>query len=63
MQYRVSGEATHLDVDTLNEKLKLRGAERLRTAMRPDEAFGMIFCLEGVIVDMQQVSPISSLPS
>ena len=55
MQYRVSGESMHLDVDTLNEKLKLRGAERLRTAMRPDEAFGMIFCLEGVILDMQQV--------
>ena len=56
MQYRLSGEAFHLDVDTLNEKLKLRGAQRLRTAMRPDEAFGMIFCFDGIIADMQQVS-------
>ena len=27
----------------------------MRTAMRPDEAFGMIFSWDGVIADMQEV--------
>lgn len=56
IQYRMTGESTHLDVDTLNEKLQLKGAERMRTSMRPDEAFGMIFSFDGVIADMQQVN-------
>ncbi len=43
VQFRLSGENLHLDVDTLNEKLKLNGAARMRAAMKPDEAFGMIF--------------------
>lgn len=43
VQFRISGENLHLDVDTLNEKLKLNGAARMRAAMKPDEAFGMIF--------------------
>ena len=55
IQLKVSGEAMHLDVDTLNERLKLKGAERMRTAMRPDEAFGMIFSWDGVIADMRKV--------
>jgi len=67
MQYRLSGEALHLDVDTLNEQLQLKGAERMRTAMRPDEAFGMIFSWEGVVADMHQVNlhlcPPPPLPS
>lgn len=56
IQYRVSGEALHLDVDTLNERLQLKGAQRMRTAMRPDEAYGMIFSWDGVIADMRQAS-------
>jgi hypothetical protein len=30
-------------VDTLNEQLRTRGADRMRHSMRPDEAFGLIF--------------------
>jgi hypothetical protein len=29
-----------VDVDTLNEQLKIKGALRLRHSHRPDEAFG-----------------------
>lgn len=47
VQLRMSGESLHLDVDTLNERLQLNGAARMRTAMKPDEAFGMIFCWYG----------------
>ena len=48
IQYRYSGEPHRLDVDTLNEQLQIKGAARMRTSMKPDEAFGMIFDLEGV---------------
>ena len=48
IQYIYSGEPHSLDVDTLNEQLQIKGAARMRTAMKPDEAFGMIFDLEGV---------------
>ena len=47
IQYRSSGEPHRLDVDTLNEQLQIKGAARMRTSMKPDEAFGMIFDLEG----------------
>ena len=47
IQYRFSGEPHRLDVDTLNEQLQMKGAARMRTSMKPDEAFGMIFDLEG----------------
>ena len=30
IQFRLSGERTHLDVDTLNEQLKVQGQDRLR---------------------------------
>ena len=56
IQYRLSGEALHLDVDTLNERLKLKGAARMRLAMRPDEAYGMIFNWDGVLANVKQVS-------
>jgi hypothetical protein len=41
------GEPRRLDVDTLNEELKIRGGARLRLLMKPDEAFGMIFDFDG----------------
>ena len=47
IQYRIAGEPHRLDVDTLNEKLRLRGAARMRLLMRPDEAYGMIFDFDG----------------
>ena len=37
IQFRLSGERAHLDVDTLNEQLRIYGADRMRHAMRPDE--------------------------
>eukprot|EP00887_Chlorella_sp_A99_P000305 scaffold13.g305.t1 len=51
MQFRLSGDATHLSVDALNEQLRSAGATRIRHAMRPDEAFGLIFCFENVVAD------------
>lgn len=36
-----------MDVDALNENLRVGGALRLRHAMRPDEAFGMIVNFDG----------------
>jgi beta-phosphoglucomutase-like phosphatase (HAD superfamily) len=56
MQFRLSGEKTHLDVHHLNEKLKVDGAERLRHAtMAPDEGFGLIFNLENAIIPTKKV--------
>lgn len=51
MHYRPGGEVLRVDVDTLNESLKHKGALRLRHSMRPDEAFGMIFSFDAVIAD------------
>lgn len=51
LQFRMSGEKTRLDVDTLNEALAVRGAARIRHSMRPDEAFGLIFDWDDVVVD------------
>ncbi|GAX74726.1 hypothetical protein CEUSTIGMA_g2173.t1 [Chlamydomonas eustigma] len=48
LHYRTGG-LSRLDVDTLNEKLQHRGAERLRNAQKPDEAYGMIFSFDGCI--------------
>ena len=38
IQFRLSGERIHLDVEALNEQLKSNGAARMRHAMCPDEA-------------------------
>ena len=40
VQFRLSG-STHLDVESLNERLKSNGAIRMRHSMRPDEQFGV----------------------
>lgn len=56
MQFRLSGEKTHLDVHHLNEKLKVDGAERLRHSnIAPDEKFGLIFNLENAIIPTKKV--------
>jgi len=41
----------HVDVASLNKQLRITGAQRLRHAMKPDEALGAIFSLEGVLAD------------
>ena len=51
LQFRFSGEKIRLDVDTLNERLQIQGADRIRHSMCPDEAFGLIFDWDDVIVD------------
>ena len=51
LQFRLSGEKTRLDVDTLNEELRVQGAARIRHSMHPDEAFGLLFDFEDVVVD------------
>jgi beta-phosphoglucomutase-like phosphatase (HAD superfamily) len=52
LQFRLSGEKTRLDVDTLNEELQVKGAARIRhQTMAPDEAYGLIFDFDDVIVD------------
>lgn len=55
LQFRLSGEKTRLDVDTLNERLRIRGADRIRHSMRPDEAFGLIFDLDDVLIDTRAI--------
>ena len=55
MEFRIGAQPLHLDVDTLNERLKVQGANRMRHAMRPDEAYGMIFSLDNVIVNTRQL--------
>lgn len=55
VEFRIGAQPLHLDVDTLNERLKVRGANRMRHAMRPDEAFGMIFSLDNVIIKTRQL--------
>lgn len=47
IQYRISGEPRRLDVDTLNEELKMMGRARMRLQINPDAAHGMIFDFEG----------------
>lgn len=54
VEFRIGAQPLHLDVDTLNERLKVQGANRMRHAMRPDEAYGMVFSLDNVIVNTRQ---------
>ena len=47
IQFRLSGEPLRLGVDDLNERLKVRGAQRMRQAFRPDEAHAALFNFDG----------------
>jgi beta-phosphoglucomutase-like phosphatase (HAD superfamily) len=55
MQFRLSGEHTHLDVEKLNEQLRVLGADRMRHAMRPDEAFGLIFNWDNCVANTREL--------
>lgn len=44
-----------MDVDRLNLLMKIKGAERLRHSLNPDQAIGVVFCLEGVLADTRSV--------
>ncbi|KAL3679584.1 hypothetical protein R1sor_022540 [Riccia sorocarpa] len=48
--YRPRGPL-HVDVDYLNDRMRERGLQRIRYAMRPDEAFGLIYSWDNVIAD------------
>ena len=60
LQFRLSGEKTRLDVDTLNEALRVKGADRIRhSTMCPDEAYGLVFDFDDVIVDTRALQRIA----
>ncbi|ERN05395.1 hypothetical protein AMTRI_Chr08g167640 [Amborella trichopoda] len=40
-----------VDVDFLNDRMQESGLQRIRYAMKPDEAFGLIFSWDNVVVD------------
>lgn len=47
--FRRTGEQTRLDVDSMNESMKVRGADRMRFSMHPDQAFGLIYDLDALM--------------
>jgi hypothetical protein len=53
LQYSTRGEPGRLDVDLINEKLAVKGRLRLRHSMKPAEGYGVIFCFDGVICNLQ----------
>lgn len=55
VEFRIGAQPLHLDVDTLNERLKVRGANRMRHTMHPDEAYGMIFSMDGVLINTRKL--------
>lgn len=55
VQFTVEGGGSRLDVDTLNERLTANGAARMRQAMCPDEAYGMLFTWDDVVADTRSV--------
>lgn len=40
-----------VDVDYLNDRMRERGLQRIRYAMKPDEAFGLIYSWDNVLAD------------
>lgn len=44
-----TGERTRLDVDRMNESMKVRGADRMRFSMHPDQAFGLLYDLDALM--------------
>ncbi|KAJ7532976.1 hypothetical protein O6H91_13G027700 [Diphasiastrum complanatum] len=52
--YRPRGPL-HVDVDYLNDRMQERGLQRIRYAMKPDEAFGLIFSWDNVLANTRGV--------
>lgn len=48
--YKPNGPV-EVDVDFLNDQLRESGLQRIRYAMKPDEAFGVIFSWDNVVAD------------
>ena len=46
----------------MNDRMQKRGVERVRLAMRPDEAYGVIFSLDNVIVRPPPLHDVIMIP-
>jgi len=47
-----------MDIDTINESMKITGAERMKYAMHPDRAYGLVYDLD-VFIDIPQIKVIA----
>ncbi|CAI5478442.1 unnamed protein product [Closterium sp. Yama58-4] len=47
--------ALQVDVDFLNDRMRKRGVDRIRLAMRPDEAFGLVYSWDNVIANTRDL--------
>lgn len=55
VEFSLSGDI-QVDVETLNERLEVKGATRMRhSTIAPDEAYGLIFTWDGVIADTRSL--------
>ncbi|CAM6101703.1 unnamed protein product [Calypogeia fissa] len=52
--YRPRGPL-QVDVDYLNDRMRERGLQRIRYAMKPDEAFGLIYSWDNVLADTRSL--------
>ncbi|CAI5486911.1 unnamed protein product, partial [Closterium sp. Naga37s-1] len=55
--------ALQVDVDFLNDRMRKRGVDRIRLAMRPDEAFGLVYSWDNVILAEEVGKPLPDSPS
>ncbi|CAI7824121.1 unnamed protein product, partial [Closterium sp. NIES-54] len=53
--------ALQVDVDFLNDRMRKRGVDRIRLAMRPDEAFGLVYSWDNVLFWASDEPTIASL--
>ena len=53
--YLPAGGVMRVDVDALNESLRVKGALRLRHSMRPDEAVGVVVNFDSIVADLYAV--------
>ena len=51
LQFCSRGEVTRLDVDALNERMAVKGRERLRHSMKPEEGLACVFWCDDVVAD------------
>ena len=61
VEFSLSGDV-QLDVETLNERLEVKGATRMRHSnLAPDEAYGLVFQWDGVLSDTKDLQRASWL--
>jgi beta-phosphoglucomutase-like phosphatase (HAD superfamily) len=49
---------TRLDIDAINESMKVTGAERMKYAMHPDRAYGLVYDLD-VFIDIPKIKAMA----